>query len=80
MESLQIVGSLGDNLTDRPAGIVIAMLFVSVPFRVNSSREAFAGVDRDIGLASLVDGANSWQMFPLGNPAAVLARDKQAAH
>ncbi len=59
----KLLAPLGITFTDRPAGIVIAMLFVSVPFLVNSSREAFAGVDREMELASLVDGANSWQMF-----------------
>ena len=54
---------LGLTFTDRPAGIVVAMLFVSVPFLVNASREAFAGVDHEMELASLVDGANPWQML-----------------
>lgn len=59
----QVLAPLGLTFTDRPAGIVVAMLFVSVPFLVNASREAFAGVDQEMEQASLVDGANAWQMF-----------------
>ncbi|MDO9087678.1 MAG: ABC transporter permease [Anaerolineaceae bacterium] len=59
----QAFAQVGITFTDRPAGIVIGMLFVSVPFLVNASREAFAGVDREMELASRVDGANHWQML-----------------
>lgn len=59
----QLFSKIGITFTDRPAGIVVGMLFVSVPFLVNASREAFAGVDREIEQASWVDGANHWQMF-----------------
>lgn len=59
----QLFAKIGITFTDRPAGIVVAMLFVSVPFLVNASREAFAGVDREMEQASWVDGANHWQMF-----------------
>lgn len=59
----QLFAPLGLTFTDRPAGIVVAMLFVSVPFLVNASREAFAGVDQEMEQAALVDGANVWQMF-----------------
>jgi len=52
---------IGVTFTDQPAGIVIGMLFVSVPFLVNASREAFSNVDPEMELASLVDGANQWQ-------------------
>jgi len=37
------------------------MLFVSVPFYVNASREAFSNMDPEIEHASLVDGVNQWQ-------------------
>ena len=59
----QLFAHIGITFTDRPAGIVIGMLFVSVPFLVNASREAFAGVDREMEQASWVDGANHWQML-----------------
>ncbi len=58
-------GAFGITFTDQPAGIVVAMLFVSVPFLVNASREAFAAVDVEIEQAALVDGASHWQLFRL---------------
>jgi molybdate/tungstate transport system permease protein len=52
---------IGITFTDQPAGIVVGMLFVSVPFLVNASRDAFSGTDPEIEQASRVDGANHWQ-------------------
>ena len=59
----QLFAKIGITFTDQPAGIVVGMLFVSVPFLVTASREAFAGVDPEMEQASWVDGANHWQMF-----------------
>jgi molybdate/tungstate transport system permease protein len=59
----KLFAAIGVTFTDQPAGIIVGMLFVSVPFLVNAGREAFAGIDRDLEQASLVDGANHWQMF-----------------
>lgn len=59
----QLFATIGITFTDRPAGIIVGMLFVSVPFLVNASREAFAGVDYEMEQASWVDGANHLQMF-----------------
>ena len=59
----KLFAPIGITFTDQPAGIVVGMLFVSVPFLVNASREAFAGVDLEMEQASLVDGANQWQVF-----------------
>jgi len=56
---------LGVYMTDRPAGIVLAMLFVGVPFLVVTAREAIAGIDIDLEHAALVDGATGWQVFTL---------------
>jgi molybdate/tungstate transport system permease protein len=55
------LSSLGIALTDRLPGIVVAMLFVGVPFLVATAREAIAAVDVDLEQAALVDGAS-----PLG--------------
>ena len=57
------LASLGIFFTDRLAGIVVAMLFVSAPFLVNMSREAFAMVDRELELTALVEGATPWGSF-----------------
>jgi molybdate/tungstate transport system permease protein len=54
---------LGVTFTDRPAGIVVAMLFVSLPFLVNMSKEAFALVDEELERVALTDGATRWQAF-----------------
>jgi len=54
---------LGITFTDNLAGIVIAMMFVSLPYLVNLSREAFALVDRELESVALADGATPWQAF-----------------
>jgi len=54
---------LGVTFTDNFAGIVVAMLFVSLPFLVNLSRESFALVDEELELVALIDGATPWQAF-----------------
>jgi molybdate/tungstate transport system permease protein len=53
----------GITFTDSLAGIVIAMLFVSLPFLVNLSRESFAMVDEEYEKVALTDGASQWQAF-----------------
>jgi molybdate/tungstate transport system permease protein len=57
------LGLLGVFFTDRLAGIVVAMLFVSLPYLVNMSREAFAMVDRELENIALVEGASPFQAF-----------------
>ena len=54
---------LGMTFTDNLAGIVVAMLFVSLPFLVNLSREAIALVDSELEAVALADGASQWQAF-----------------
>lgn len=45
------------------AGIVIAMLFVSSPFMINSVREGFESIDRDVELAARSLGASQFEVF-----------------
>jgi len=59
----QPLASLGILFVDRLGGIVVAMLFVSLPYLVNMARTAFAGVDREIESVAMVDGASPWQAF-----------------
>jgi molybdate/tungstate transport system permease protein len=59
----QWLSPLGITFTDNLAGIVVAMLFVSLPFLVNLSREAFALVDDELERVALTDGASQWQAF-----------------
>ena len=55
--------SLGMSFTDNFAGIVVAMLFVSLPFLVNGAREAFAMTDQELEQVAYLDGASPWQAF-----------------
>lgn len=59
----QWLAPLGVTFTDNLGGIVVAMLFVSLPFLVNLSREAFALVDDELERVALTDGASAWQAF-----------------
>jgi molybdate/tungstate transport system permease protein len=54
---------LGMVLTDNLGGIVVGMLFVSLPFLVQMSREAFALIDQELERVALIDGATPWQAF-----------------
>jgi molybdate/tungstate transport system permease protein len=55
----------GVRFTDSTAGIVVGMLFVSLPFLVNGAREAFALVDPELELIAQTEGATRWQAFRL---------------
>jgi molybdate/tungstate transport system permease protein len=54
---------LGIDFVDTSAGIVIAMLFVSVPFLINGAKEGFRKVDVRLEKVSRTLGASSWQTF-----------------
>jgi molybdate/tungstate transport system permease protein len=56
-------GSLGISFIDSVAGIIIAMLFVSVPFLINSAKEGFNKVDIRLEKVSRSLGASAWQTF-----------------
>jgi molybdate/tungstate transport system permease protein len=57
------LSAMGLFFTNNFSGIVVAMLFVSLPYLVNLSREAFALIDEELELTALVEGANEWQAF-----------------
>jgi molybdate/tungstate transport system permease protein len=44
-------------------GLVLAMAFVSAPYAVNASREAFEAIDDRLEYASRIHGANEWDTF-----------------
>lgn len=44
-------------------GLVLAMTFVSAPYAVNASREAFEAIDVRLEYASRIHGANRWETF-----------------
>jgi molybdate/tungstate transport system permease protein len=54
---------LGLLFTDSLGGVVVAMLFVSLPFLVTMSAEAFALVGEEMEGVALTDGATPWQAF-----------------
>jgi molybdate/tungstate transport system permease protein len=56
-------GNIGIQFVDSLAGIIIAMLFVSVPFLVNSARDGFQKVDVRLENVARTLGASPWQVF-----------------
>ncbi len=54
---------LGISFVDEIAGVVIAMLFVSVPFLINSAKEGFKSVDPRLENVARTLGASSWESF-----------------
>lgn len=56
-------GRFGIDFVDRPAGIVVAMAFVSLPFLINAARDAFAAVPQKLEKAALSLGASPRRMF-----------------
>ncbi len=54
---------LGLVFADRAAGIVLGMLFVSLPLLINAARDAFAAIDPEIEHSARVDGASPWEVF-----------------
>jgi molybdate/tungstate transport system permease protein len=59
----RLFGSGGITFTDELAGVIVAMLFVSLPFLVNASREAFVAVDPELEQMAALQGATRWQVF-----------------
>jgi len=59
----KIAGSLGLNLVGHPAGIALAMAFVSVPFLINASRDGFINVPVRYEKAALSLGASPVRVF-----------------
>ncbi len=57
----RLLAPFGLYFVDTLAGIVVAMLFVSLPYLVNMSRESFALIDSELEQAASVDGASAWQ-------------------
>jgi molybdate/tungstate transport system permease protein len=55
--------AIGISFVDSVAGIVIAMLFVSVPFLINSAKDGFRKVDVRLENVARTLGASPWQVF-----------------
>ncbi len=56
-------GAVGIQFVDSVAGIVIAMLFVSVPILISAARESFRKVDVRLEKVARTLGASPWQVF-----------------
>lgn len=55
--------SVGLNFVGHPAGIMLAMAFVSIPYLVNSARDGFAAVPERLEKAALTLGASPLRVF-----------------
>ncbi len=55
--------SVGLKFVSHPAGIMIAMVFVSVPFLINAARDAFATVPQRLEKTALNLGASPARVF-----------------
>jgi len=62
-----VVGRLGSSIgldfVGHPAGIAVAMAFVSLPYLINSARDGFAGVPVRLEKAALSLGASPFRVF-----------------
>ena len=54
---------IGIDFVNTTAGIIIAMMFVSVPFLIDSAKEGFKKVDVRLEKVSRTLGASPWQSF-----------------
>ncbi len=59
----RVAGPLGIRFVGQPAGIMLAMAFVSIPFLINSARDGFAAVPERLEKIALTLGASHSRMF-----------------
>jgi molybdate/tungstate transport system permease protein len=59
----QMGSAVGLNFVGHPAGIAIAMAFVSLPFLINAARDGFTGVPVRLEKAALTLGASPARVF-----------------
>jgi len=55
--------TVGLNLVNHPAGIALAMAFVSIPFLINAARDGFSAVPEKLEKAALNLGASQSKVF-----------------
>ena len=55
--------TIGIGFRDAVPGIIIAMIFVSVPFLINSAKQGFEEVDERLEKVARTLGASPWQTF-----------------
>ena len=59
----KFLNSMGIGFVDRLSAVVIAMMFVSIPFLVDSAKEAFNAVDVRLEKVARTLGASPWRSF-----------------
>ncbi len=59
----KLFNEVGIGFVDQLPGIIVGMTFVSLPFLVRSSREAFTLVDPELERIAETEGASKWQVF-----------------
>ncbi|OGJ91418.1 MAG: hypothetical protein A2268_00245 [Candidatus Raymondbacteria bacterium RifOxyA12_full_50_37] len=59
----RLAETFGFSFIGNPAGIALAMAFVSLPFLINASREGFASVPQRLEKTGLTLGASPWTVF-----------------
>jgi len=59
----KLFAKLGITFVDSIAGVVIAMMFVSVPFLIDSVKDGFKSVDIRLEKVALTLGASPWRVF-----------------
>jgi len=59
----QTFETVGITFVDSLAGVIIAMIFVSIPFLIDSAKEGFKKVDVRLEKVARTLGASPWQAF-----------------
>ena len=59
----KFLNSIGIGFVDKLSAVVIAMMFVSVPFLIDSAKEAFKAVDIRLEKVARSLGASPWRSF-----------------
>ena len=59
----RLLGHMGITFVDAVAGVVIAMMFVSIPFLIDSARDGFKSVDVRLEKVARTLGASPWRTF-----------------
>ena len=56
------LAALGISLPFTTAAVVLAQMFVAMPFFIRAARAGFMGVEREVEDAGRIDGASEWQL------------------
>jgi molybdate/tungstate transport system permease protein len=59
----KLFGAMGINFVEALAGVVIAMMFVSIPFLIDATRDGFKAIDVRLEKVARSLGASPWRVF-----------------